>query len=97
MQGEGKTEWRQDDWEYYKRMRNNCTKEIRKMKSEFYLRKFKNLAEENNSKRIHSEIYDLLGKKRDLGPRTFFSEGRFIRKPKELANEQLKFYQNKNE
>ena len=35
------------------------------------------------------------GKKRDLGPRTFFSDGKFIRKPKELANEQLNFYMRK--
>ena len=84
-----------DKWENYRRMRNDCTKEIRKTKNEHFQRKFKNLAEENNSKKIHSEIYDLLGKKRDLGPRTFFSNGRFIRKPKELANEQLNFYERK--
>ena len=84
-----------DDWSRYRRVRNACTKDIRRSKKDFYEKKFEKLASENDSKNLHKEISDLLCKNRDLGPRTFIRDGTILRKPGELANHQLDFYENK--
>ena len=85
----------ENDWTLYKRKRNDCTRETKKTKNDFYKNLFENLQEENDSKKIHRITKNLLGWDNDLGPKKFLSQGKLIRSPKELANLQLKHYEDK--
>ena len=71
------------------------TKETKKCKNEYYGKVFKNLKEENDTKIIFNTIKDLLGWQKDSGPRSFLVNGQLMRKPKDLANHQLDFYNKK--
>ena len=83
------------EWELYKRQRNDCTRETKRTKNEFFKNLFENLQEENDSKKIHRVTKNLLGWDNDLGPKKFLSQGKLIRSPSELANLQLKSYEDK--
>ena len=85
----------EEEWTRYRRIRNDCTRMAKSEKTKYYRELFISLHEEKDSKRIHSVTRDLLGWNRDMGPKNFLSHGRIIRKPKELANEQLTYYQEK--
>ena len=80
------------DWQEYRRKRNDCNRDIKKEKDEYYKNLFLDLQKDNDSKRIHSVANDLLGWKKDLGPKSFLYQGRVTRSPKDLAEIQLNFY-----
>ena len=83
------------EWALYKRQRNDCTRETKRTKNDFFKNLFENLQEENDSKKIHRVTKNLLGWDNDLGPKKFLCQGKLIRSPSELANQQLKFYEDK--
>ena len=84
-----------NDWLDYKRQRNDCTREIKREKTEHFKNIFTSLQKNNDSKRIHRVAWDLLGWNRDLAQKSFLHQGRIISSPKELANLQIDHYSDK--
>ena len=84
-------------WQEYKLARNNVTKITRKVKNEYYTKVYEKLAEEKDTKNIYKMTKDLCGWKVDNGPRTFLQNGILTRKPRELADIQVRYYHDKIE
>ena len=84
------------DWEVYRQLRNEITKDTRKVKDKYYNDIFENLGEAEDSRGIYKTAKNLLGWKSTTSPTAFLVEGRLVRKPAEIANIQLEHYEKKN-
>ena len=83
------------DWKKFRESRNLCTSLQRKDKSKFHKKMFEKIEEEKDAKKLFGNAKNLLGWTSPGPPSCFQVEGRTIRSQKELANEQIKFYENK--
>ena len=79
-------------WEEYRRERNACTKNLSKIKNAHYASIFEKYDRENDSKSIFNTTKKLLKWKTGSSPQNFLIHGKWIRRPVELANEQMKFF-----
>ena len=81
-----------EEWQRYKRMRNNVTKMTKNCKNDHFSKLYSKLAAEKNTKEIYGTTKELLGWQRDMGPRCFFWGGQMVRKPVLLANIQIDYF-----
>ena len=84
-----------NDWNSYRRARNQVTKDTRNTKKDFFKKEFEKLANEKDMKNIFKTTRDLCGWSKIAGPKCFLKNGTVNRKPKDLANIQLEFFTNK--
>ena len=84
-------------WKDYRRSRNIVTKLMRKTRNEYFSRKFTSFETENDTKKIYQLTKELCGWKTDGSPKCFLMDGKLTRKPKEIADLQIKYYSEKME
>ena len=84
-----------EDWALYRRSRNSVSKETKKTKERFYENMFNEMDAAKDSKKIYGLTKELLGWKSDSAPKCLLVEGKLLRKPCEIANAQLDFYEKK--
>ena len=85
----------QNHWENYRKERNLCTKNLSKLKNAHYTHIFEKFDRENDSKSIFNTTKKLLKWKTGSSPQSFLIQGKWIRRPVDLANEQMKFFNEK--
>ena len=83
------------DWRNYRVSRNLCSSLQKKDRSSYYKKMFDNIEVEKDAKKLFGNAKNLLGWTSAGPPSCFQVAGRTIRGQKELANEQIKFYENK--
>ena len=64
-------------------------------KTEHYNKLFDKIETEKDTRSLYNLTYELMDKKCGNSPQTFLSEGKLIRKPKQMANLQVNYYKNK--
>ena len=84
-----------DDWAEYKKLRNVCTKKLRKTKNEYTANIYKNLQKNGDTKTIFSTTKSILGWNSNSQPSCLISEGLIFRKPEDLANTLKNYYDKK--
>ena len=83
------------DWSEYRRRRNHCTKLQRSDKNAFLRDTFTRLETNNDTAAIFATARDLLGTVKAGPPTSFLQDGQVIRKQKDIANVQMKYYLDK--
>ena len=83
------------DWTNYRRLRNLCTSQQRKDRSDYLSATYARFETENDSRKLYSLTKQLLGWNGGGSPTTFCIEGRMITRQQELANTMVNFYWNK--
>ena len=82
-------------WKNYKMKRNKCSKNLKNLKIEHHRKQFLELENENDTKNIYKMTRNMLNWKTGGSPQCFLLEGQTFRKPVDLANLQLKFFNDK--
>ena len=85
----------QDDWGTYRRLRNACSKDLKKCKDEYYKKIFEAFREAGDSKNTFRTAKRLLGWTAPKQPTMFLVNGTIFRKPVQLANILQRHYSNK--
>ena len=88
---------RQEDWESYKVARNRCVKEVEKCKNEHHQKLFTDIEKEKSTKNLYRMAGELLDRKDGTTPQEFLQGGNIIRKTEQMAEMQMKFYEQKVE
>ena len=81
-------------WSLYRKLRNKCSKNLIKSKNEHFRTMYKKFESENDTKSIFRTTKNLL----NWGggsPQSFLMEGKLFRRPIDLANLQLKIFEDK--
>ena len=84
-----------DDWEKYKKSRNNCVKSLRESKNDFFNKMYSKMNDEKDSKKLYGITNELIGKQSGNSPQQFVINGKIIRKQQEIANTQMNYYVDK--
>ena len=84
-----------EDWILYRKLRNSCTKLLHKKKSDYMSNLYKSYNEKNDAKFMYRTTKEILGWTNMGQPSYFLSNGVFIKKPVEMANLLLDFYNEK--
>ena len=84
----------QTDWEAYRVARNNCVKDISKVKTAHMKKLFENMENEKYVKGMYKLTAQLCSTNSVITPQQFIHEGRIVTKPTEMANLQLDCYIN---
>ena len=66
----------QDNWTIYKQLRNKCTTEVKRDKSQFIKSQFENYEKENDVKNLYKTLKNNMGWKRAAPPTTFQNRNR---------------------
>ena len=82
-------------WRDYRRERNECTKNLKKTKNEYYTRLFENFEKEHDVKNIYNTTRKLLNWGGAEAPQSLIDRGLVVRRPVDLANCQMKFFNQK--
>ena len=85
----------QEDWMLYRKMRNQCSKKLKKKKNDFMTSIFDSFKEKNYLKNIFRTSKELLGWSSPGQPSCLMDEGRLFKKPSEVADILRKFFENK--
>ena len=83
------------DWNNFKVIRNRCTLAIRNRKKKHLAEIYLEIEKNNDSKSLYSKTKSHLGWKSGGPPQSFLIEGKKVSAPQEMAQEQLKFFNNK--
>ena len=83
---------RKEHWEDYRKERNLCSKNLKKVKNEFYKNMFENFEKTHDSKNIYNVARKLLNWGGVGGPQSFLVDGVLVKRPVDLANLQMKFF-----
>ena len=86
---------RLEDWKAYRNSRNNCIKSLRKCKEKHFRELFKKIETEKDTKKLYRLTNELLDIKAGLLPQQFLKDGVLLRKPEEMANHQMSYYEGK--
>ena len=86
---------RLEDWASYRTQRNKCVKLVKSVKIEYYNQLYRNIEAEKDTKKLFKLTGELLNDKQGTLPQGFLTAGKLTRKPKEMANLQLDFYNKK--
>ena len=84
-----------NDWENYRVLRNNCSKEQRLDRTAFLDSTYKKIEGERDTSRLYTMTRQLLGWKSSGPPTCLFNGDKRLRKQKEIANSQAQYYTNK--
>ena len=85
----------QEDWKIYRKLRNKCTADVKKDKTEYLQKQFMEYEKENDVKSLYSNLKKNMGWKKSSHPTAFRMEGEVIRNQKSLANIQNDHFTNK--
>ena len=83
------------DWEDYRRRRNECTKRQRKDKSKFLRETFDKIESEKDTGKLHKTTTQLLGSNTAGPPNCLMKDGRTTMKQEEIAEIQSEYYHEK--
>ena len=86
-----------EDWINYRKARNDCSKALIRRKNEYFKNIFEALSLENDAKNIYRTAKNLMGWSAPKQPKMFLINGTLYRKPLEMANILLDFYNSKIE
>ena len=76
----------QDDWTTYRKLRNTCTAEVKRDKTNYHKKQFEDLEKVNDVKNLYSKLKNNMGWKKTGPPTAFRVEGRIERKQMNIAN-----------
>ena len=93
--GDSETVWGTCGLGEIQKRRNEVCKELRKDKTKFHEELYNKMEEEKDSKGLYGLTRKLLGTETDTSPQFYVKQGKQIRKPQEMANEQLSYYRDK--
>ena len=79
----------------YRQARNRCLKEVKRTKKQYYKKLYTEIEEEADSKKLYKLTGELLDIRTGNMPQSFLIKGKMVRKPQEMANCQLNFYNEK--
>ena len=85
----------QEDWATYRRLRNNCSKELKNCKDEYFKKLFVAFKEAGDSKNTYRTAKKILGWTAPKRPSMLLENGIIHRKPEKIANILQKFYAKK--
>ena len=85
----------QDDWKKFRKARNNCSKNVTKVKNEHFRKLYEKIETEGDMKKLYSLTGELLDIRTGNLPQRFLVDGRLVSKPSEMADIQLDYYNNK--
>ena len=85
------------DWTQYRKLRNLATQNMRKDKKLHFKQLYENLEAKNDSQKLFKIIKNQLGLKGSGPPQSLVINGRKITAPKDLAEAQMKFFNEKVE
>ena len=83
------------DWERYKVLRNKSTKLMRQDKKCHFKNLYEKMEGQNNISGLYKSVRLQLGLKSGGPPQQLVVEGKILTAPKDIANEQLKYFKNK--
>ena len=86
-----------EDWRHYRKSRNDCSKELKKRKNEFFRNIFETFSEKNDAKNIYNTAKKLMGWSAPKQPKMFLVNGTLFRRPVDIANILQNFYKKKIE
>ena len=84
-----------EDWKNYKTSRNECTKNLKICKDKFYNELFKKMEGEKTTRNLYSLTNQILQNKTGGSPQKLLKNGQLLKKPVELANLLMDFYNDK--
>ena len=70
---------------------------LSRAKKEHYNKLYNKIENEKDTRKLYNLTYELMNKTKGGSPQSFVSEGKLIRKPKQMANLQINYYKNKIE
>ena len=82
-------------WKEYRVERNKCSKNLHKVDREFHNKLYRKFEETHDVKSIYKTTRRLLNWKGGGGPQSFLKNGLLVRRPIELANLQMEFFNDK--
>ena len=82
-------------WKEYRVERNKCSKNLHKADIDFHNNLYKKFKETHDVKNIYKTTRRLLNWKGGGGPQSFLKNGLLVRRPIDLANLQMEFFNNK--
>ena len=86
-----------EDWIQYKVCRNKCTLAVRSMKKKHLAGIYLDIEKNNDTKSLYSLTKNHLGWNTGGPPQSFIIEGKTVSAPSEMAEAQLKYFNNKVE
>ena len=86
-----------NDWNTYKKMRNDCVKNLKLAKKEHFNQLYKKMDSVHDSRGLYSLTKELLDTRSNSTPQQILHEGILVRKPVEIANLLIKYYSDKVE
>ena len=86
-----------EDWSKYRRLKNDCTKNLKQCKNTYFKNIFEAFSQAGDSKNIYRTAKKIMGWYVPLQPKMFLARGTIFRKPVQMANELQKFYVKKVE
>ena len=84
-----------EDWLKYRQDRNRCIKDLRRCKEKYHNGLFEEMNKEHDTKKLYRLTNKLLGTQSGTSPQQLVVEGKTLRKPLDIANAQLTFYETK--
>ena len=84
-----------DDWNYYKNLKNQCSKDIKNDRKNHFSKMNSIFQENNDSKGLFNLAKNRTGMKKSGKPSFFTIDGNIITSPKKLADIQANFFQSK--
>ena len=85
----------QEDWEFYRRSRNKCVRDLQRCKNDFYSKLFDKIQSENDMKSLYGLTKEITGGNNGNLPQQLLRQGILVRKPAEMANFLMDFYKKK--
>ena len=86
---------RLDHWESYKVSRNECVRNLEKCKEEYHRKLYKKIENERTTKNLYRLTSELFDKRDGCTPQQYVKNGNIIRKPIQMANLQMEYYDEK--
>ena len=87
----------EEDKMIYRRLRNKATMEVRKDRQDFFRKQYNDCEYSNDSSKLYKTTKIQAGWKTNGPPVSLVINGQNITSPKIIAQEQMKFFQKKNE
>ena len=92
------TSSRQEDWKHYRLLRNRCTTEVKKDRTNYHKLRYEQFERNNEVKKnLYNQFKNQMGWKRSGPPNSFNVDNKIIRKPTDIANCQNNYYTEKTE